>query len=127
MLESQSRVQRRRHSEEEPRPKLDRLVSVGETGDILGVSDPTVRRLIKRGMLEAVHLRRTLPPNPRVIHQKALRPGCLSPKPANRTIRGHCTSHPSKVCKRLVLAFFASTQKRRDPVGRWCGLTAAKE
>jgi excisionase family DNA binding protein len=56
MLESQSRVQRRRHSEEEPRPKLDRLVSVGETGDILGVSDPTVRRLIKRGMLEAVHL-----------------------------------------------------------------------
>ena len=56
MLESQHNTRAQRRGSNDTGPPRERLVSVRETGDTLGVSDPTVRRLIKKGMLDAVHL-----------------------------------------------------------------------
>jgi len=55
-LETQHPTPRRRYGNEEQVNKFERLVSLKETRKILGVSDATVRRLIKQGTLVAVHL-----------------------------------------------------------------------
>src|SRR5262249_29680661 len=58
MLETQQPNTRRqrRYGNEEAGNKLDRLLSVSQTKKILGLSHPTVRRLIQKGLLDAVHL-----------------------------------------------------------------------
>jgi excisionase family DNA binding protein len=58
MLETQQPNPRRqrRYGNEEAGDKLDRLLSIGQARKILGISDSTARRLIQKGLLDAVHL-----------------------------------------------------------------------